>query len=178
MPNWCNNSLTLVHLDLSYLKQVGETLCSVLNPENDEDFEYNDLDLLNDEEKVTKFFDVFHSNDNTKVLDVEEVRPMLSQINVNKTTFEICIVFDTAWSPPIAFYEFLVKDNWVLNALYHEPGMEFCGSFTNEKGDVCYEYDSSDKSSFEVIPEDILDFTCLLDEDDSDDEESDDEIST
>jgi hypothetical protein len=75
--------------------------------------------------------------------------------------------------PPIEFYEYLVQDEWIVNALYHEPGMQFCGRFTNDKGDEFYDYDSDDKNTIEVIPQEILDFTCLLD--DSDDEENEEE---
>ena len=35
--------------------------------------------------------------------------------------------FDSAWSPPIAFYEQLEELGFVVEAYWYEPGMMFCG---------------------------------------------------
>jgi hypothetical protein len=40
---------------------------------------------------------------------------------------EITVSFDTAWSPPIAFYEKLVELGFSVKAFYSEPGMGFAG---------------------------------------------------
>jgi hypothetical protein len=40
---------------------------------------------------------------------------------------EITVSFDTAWSPPIAFYEKMVELGFSVKAFYSEPGMGFAG---------------------------------------------------
>lgn len=157
--------LALVHNDVSYLKEIVQKLQNIL------DSIQVPYELLN-EKDITKIFEVFCQR-NKKSFDILEKGPEISDISIDETSNEICIIFDTAWMPPIEFYEYLVQDEWNVNALYHEPGMQFCGSFTNDKGDKLYEYDNDDKTTIEVIPQDILDFTCLLD-DDSDDNSDDD----
>lgn len=42
---------------------------------------------------------------------------------------EVRISFDTAWSPPVAFYEELERQGFKIDAFYHEPGMAFCGHY-------------------------------------------------
>jgi hypothetical protein len=88
---------------------------------------------------------------------------------------DIIVSFDSAWSPPIGIYKALIEKGWVLTALYHERESEFCGRFSNEHGDEFYEYDSSDPSTFKHLPEDILDFSGLLEDQDDEDSECDDE---
>ena len=79
----------------------------------------------------------------------------------------IWISFNSAWSPPINLYEYLVEEGWEVEAFYHESGCAFCGKFTNEDGDEYYEYDFSDRSTIEELPSDIEEFTGLLDYHDS-----------
>ena len=42
-------------------------------------------------------------------------------------TNTLWLVFDTAWSPPLALYEYLHAAGWQINATYYEPGMGFAG---------------------------------------------------
>lgn len=53
---------------------------------------------------------------------------------------EIQMTFDTAWSPPIEFYEHMVKEGFKVHAEYHESGMGFVGSWNDEEGDDYWEY--------------------------------------
>jgi hypothetical protein len=46
----------------------------------------------------------------------------------------ISICFDTAWEPPIEFYQNL-PDNIFVEGEYFEPGMMFCGYFHKDRGD-------------------------------------------
>ena len=69
--------------------------------------------------------------------------------------------FDSAWSPPIGAYEKLAELGFEIEAYYYEPGMSFCGKWTNELGDECYEYDFSDPDWADGIPKDIIDVAGL-----------------
>jgi hypothetical protein len=67
--------------------------------------------------------------------------------------------FDTAWSPPIGFYEKMVKIGWEIDADYEEGGQSFRGYFTNEEGDQHFSYDlSTFKKGWEKnFPKRVLD---------------------
>jgi hypothetical protein len=41
----------------------------------------------------------------------------------------------SAWTPPIGFYQYLLKLGFVVRALYYEPMMEFGGIFDNGEVD-------------------------------------------
>jgi hypothetical protein len=65
--------------------------------------------------------------------------------------------FDTAWSPPIIFYDFMAEQGWTIEAYYFEPGMSFCGTWDTETGDEYYEIGSDD------IPEILTDMFGIED---------------
>lgn len=48
------------------------------------------------------------------------------------------VTFDTAWSPPIQFFESLTKmfPNLTMEMEYEEPGMAFCGIIHYSDGDI------------------------------------------
>jgi hypothetical protein len=71
------------------------------------------------------------------------------------TENSITLLFDTAWSPPIAWYERLLEQGWGVSGYYHEEGMAYCGRYEDGIDDY-YEY--SDLSAEEVadqLPSDI-----------------------
>lgn len=63
--------------------------------------------------------------------------------------------FDTAWSPPVPFYRTLVELGYDVRAYYHEPGMAFCGRFSNEGDDEYQEMPDTEALCVERIPEGI-----------------------
>jgi hypothetical protein len=56
---------------------------------------------------------------------------------------ELSITFDSAWSPPLGFYERLVVLGFDVQASYFEPGMSFAGIWHNGE-DNFYEGDWND----------------------------------
>jgi hypothetical protein len=71
--------------------------------------------------------------------------------------------FDSPWSPPITLYEFMQNSGWTVNALYHEGGMAYIGSYVDGYDD-CHEYDITDRASIEDLPEELVDFGGLMEE--------------
>ena len=151
MPNWCDNSVTLRHSDKSKIdaldaemskksEQGGFMGCPFqhLRPNPTGEWDYN----WSVENWGTKWeasmIDWDRSDDN-----------------------EIRLYFDSAWSPPIALYEYLVDEGWEVEAIYHEPGMCYIGMFTTEDGDDYYEYDITDPEDIENLPEDLIEFADL-----------------
>ena len=64
---------------------------------------------------------------------------------------------DTAQGPPIKFYDTVLANNkdFDIEATYHEPGMCFIGMYEDGE-EFYYEYDLSDPSSLENIPESLI----------------------
>lgn len=63
---------------------------------------------------------------------------------------ELSMCFDTAWSPPIGFYERLRELGFTVQASYFEPGMVFAGTWYDGE-DNYYEGDLND------FPKDLVD---------------------
>ena len=53
--------------------------------------------------------------------------------------------FDTAWSPPIGWYEALNTLDMTVEAYYFEPGMSFCGQWSNPVEGIVDEHIDIDK---------------------------------
>jgi len=66
----------------------------------------------------------------------------------------IRINFDTAWSPPIAFYEFLASNtDWSVSATYYEPGMAFVGSCVDGYDEY---YQIENIEALDDVPEELI----------------------
>lgn len=66
----------------------------------------------------------------------------------------LVIIFDTAWAPPLAFYDFLENNtDWTVDATYFEGSMGFVGRYS-EGFDDYYDYDGV--ASLDLIPEDLV----------------------
>jgi hypothetical protein len=66
----------------------------------------------------------------------------------------IQINFDTAWSPPIAFYEFLASNtDWSVSATYYEPGMAFVGSCVDGYDEY---YQIENIEALDDVPEELI----------------------
>lgn len=48
----------------------------------------------------------------------------------------ITLNFDSAWSPPIEAYAKLSELGFLVDAMYYEPGMGFCGRYTTDAGEL------------------------------------------
>jgi hypothetical protein len=147
MPNWCDNTLTITHPDKSKLDAIDAVLsnkagdqglfnCILPNPSGEWDYEWsvNNWGTKWD----ASIHDWERQDDNT-----------------------IWVSFDSAWSPPLALYEFMEENGYTVEAMYWEPGMGFCGRFADGYDDF-YEYDITDRDSLENLPDELLDFTDLL----------------
>jgi hypothetical protein len=148
MPNWCDNLVTLRHSDKTKIDALEQELLK------EDPRVFNSLRTI-PADKEEDWYDWNVSNWGTK-WDA-------SVHDWGRDDNEIWISFDSAWSPPTTLYEFLLDSDWDVSAYYHEGGMGFCGKFTTEDGDEYYEYDMSDRSSIEELPEDIENYAGLLD---------------
>lgn len=135
MPNWCNNTLRISG-DKEVISRIRDWY---------EKYQSNKTELglfgtfypLPEELKDTtapssepNWYDWQTTEWGTK-WDTGEV------CLVVETENEIRLLFDTAWAPPIAFYEKLSEDYPKLHirASYYEPGCDFCGTFDSDCGE-------------------------------------------
>ena len=141
MPNWCNNTVRLIHEDPAMIIRARDALTRgeffsefVPIPAYEKDNWY----AFCVREWGTKWDTECHS------VDTYEEYP---------DTLEA--VFDTAWAPPIEFYRKMEKMGFTVEAKYYESGMCFAGMYADGNDDV---YDMSGMSAADVestIPEEL-----------------------
>ena len=150
MPNWCINKLTITHDDKSMLDKFEKayrddwTIETFLPTPRDpgdptklmgEGSSYSENDNVN-----TSWYLWRLQNWGTKwdigCNDGYGLEP-------TRVDNELSITFDSAWSPPLGFYERLVVLGFDVQASYFEPGMSFAGIWHNGE-DEFYEGNWSD----------------------------------
>ena len=116
MPNWCSNIIYLKHLDPRQIERAenalkrGEFMAEFFpRPENKDWYEWNV------ENWGTKW-------------------DVVSESNFYKGDILVAS-YESAWTPPIAFYQYMLKLGFVVRALYYEPMLDFCGIFDNGEVD-------------------------------------------
>lgn len=165
MPNWCSNSLSLtgkkewIDALVKILETDDKEIFSHLRPCIDEDIDLWDSNKWERENWGTKW----EADDVVLVSCDDEC---------------IKLHFESAWSPPIELYEYLVENGWDVEAYYYEGGNNFCGQFVNGE-DSCYELPK--KKEFKngelpsYMPEELIEFISDIYQDDEEDEEEEDE---
>lgn len=143
MPNWCQNKLTISHADQNMIKraldafndsrffnefvpvpqELVDTISGFLsNEQEQQDLELRQQYNLKNFGYMT-WYEFCIAEWGTK-WDVEgEV--------MSESPNELTVFFDSAWAPPIKFYEKLEELGFVVHALYYEGGMCFCGEYVD-----------------------------------------------
>lgn len=138
MPNWCMNSLTVSHSDKNMVQKFVDAwntgaVCQqfIPMPEGEDWYSWN----------------VSHWGTKWDFgLDKNFEDPIVAKQNGDR--YEVCVGPSTAWSPPLDFYNHLVKLGYRVHASYFEPGMGFCGIY-NDGHDNYIDY-NDDKDSIPV----------------------------
>ncbi len=123
MPNWCSNQAT-IHgtkeqiLELAGAYERGAVIQNYLPvPEEVED---KRLYCVNNWGTKWDFGKTQYTPDEECDWQVDEEGHGLVHLR-----------FETAWSPPLGWYEALDKLDMTVEAYYFEPGMAFCGQWSN-----------------------------------------------
>ena len=66
----------------------------------------------------------------------------------------VSVNFDTAWGPPISFFQAIEELGFGVEAYYYEPGMAFCGAY-QDGSEAYYEIQGDSNWVQENIPSDI-----------------------
>ena len=174
MPNWCSNTLSLSHPDSTMIDRVEKAVkedklfsefypCPKELTETKSGFFGNDgyqaeLQKFTEELNIKHFgyrdwYDWNCANWGTKW---EAAECIANRDDENL----IFMSFDTAWSPPIAFYEKLCELGFSVEAMYYESGCAYCGTW--EDGiDDCYTIEGNSKWVEKHIPRGLDDEFCI-----------------
>ena len=150
MPNWCMNKLTVTHEDKSMLDKFEkayrndwtiETFYPTPRDPGDPTMMMGEGKAINKDDTANNNWLLWRfQNWGTKwdigCKDLYGLEP-------TRVDNELSITFDSAWSPPLGFYERLVVLGFDVQASYFEPGMSFAGIWHNGE-DNFYEGDWSD----------------------------------
>lgn len=172
MPNYCSNVVTLRHTDPAMIQRVvrgytGKGLMTEFYPIPDKlvdtmagsygaddprqaELEQRERDNLA-EFGHKNWYDWAVANWGTK-WDVTQENN--GDAGVSDDGLEVQISFDSAWSPPVKFYEEMEQQGFTVDAFYYESGLAFCGRYTDGVDDY---YDIEGNSSWvdDNIPADI-----------------------
>ena len=145
MPNWCMNKLTIRHDDKSMIEKFDkayrndsaiETFLPTPRDPNDPDR------IVGDNAPVPDGMLDWHSwrlaNWGTKWDIGCGIDMGMRGLEPTIVDNELNVTFDSAWSPPLGFYERLVVLGFDVQASYFEPGMSFAGIWDNG-ADTYYE---------------------------------------
>lgn len=147
MPNWCSNSVTIQHDNPEMVDRIvrgytGEGLFGEFIPCPPELYQTDAWYMWCVNHWGTKW-DVSNNLEN-------------SWTQLTRTEpGTVKLVFESAWSPPLPFYEHLESLGFKVQAMYYEPGMCFCGVYQDGMDD---DYDLSSMDSDDVaqtIPQEL-----------------------
>lgn len=170
MPNWCQNVVTFAHPDPAQVQRLtaafnGEGMMQEFVPCPNELLDERTstyggpdaakYDAVRADLKArfgfTGWYDWRMANWGTK-WDISsreggEADPQEGDTGVR-------ITFDSAWNPPIEFYQQMEKLGWEVDAFYYEPGNAFCGRYRNSSNS-CHDITGNSDWVDTNIPEDI-----------------------
>lgn len=178
MPNWCDNVVTFSHADPEMIRRVvtgytGEGLMAEFWPIPDKLINtiagsYGDPDQQaeleqRERENILEFgyrnwYDWALDNWGTKwdITSGENGDPSVSEDGLS-----VQFSFNSAWSPPLGFYERMEGLGFEVDAFYHEPGMAFCGRY-RDGNDECYEMRGTADEVEQQIPPEIDEMFAIV----------------
>src|SRR5210317_1455780 len=118
MPNWCYNNV-----DITATTEEHKDL----------------LDRVSRAEAADGFFEMFRPIgewDYNVALEKWGTKWDVEPMDVDFDGTTLSTSFDSAWSPPVALFEYLVEQGFEVSANYYEPGMDYAGEWTD--GDDFY----------------------------------------
>ena len=162
MPNWCANYIQVSHsapiMIENFIKAgVDKSLFNFFVPMPEELKETNpssdrsavENDILLEKFGATNWYDWSITNWGTK-WDISGGHFTSSTDN------DISGSFETAWAPPIAFYNTLTEMGFEIDAVFIETGMCFAGRYTSENGESYYEYNFANENWRDDIDDKII----------------------
>jgi hypothetical protein len=163
MPNWCSNELNVTHPDPAKLQEF--------------------VDAYNDGRMCAHFCPQPETVPAGEVVNMPDGTPVKTMSNAEwgwrinawgtkwdirppspaaVTAEQVTVGFESAWSPPIGVYQALEDQGYRVDAMYFEPGCDFCGAYKDGEDDTwsCHDDDVPDEIR------DAFDFDSFFSEDD------------
>ena len=167
MPNWCQNVATFKHTDSDMMAKLNEAIDSkdLFKSFFPTPFELDDgnAHCWGGSEQQIADQNAIRSSNNEKYgyENGHEWRcgewgtkwDASDLVVTDESANQITVIFDTAWTPPIGFYDKMADLGFDIDAKYYESGCGFCGRY-DESGDTCYEWEDLE-SARKTIPTDI-----------------------
>ena len=135
MPNWCHNTVSIIHGDPEMITRVrlafeAGRLCNEFLPNPNGEWTW--------EHSVNTWGTKWEIEGDIDTIDEG-----------------VILSFDSAWSPPIGLYNELHSLGYRVTARYYEPGMAFAGQY-EDGSDDCYDYNGmSSEEIAEYLPEEV-----------------------
>lgn len=138
MPNWCSNKVTFVHPDHLQIKRVADAfnrgeLFAEFKPCPKELIETEASPGVESEQRSNNVIKYGHSDWYEWCLANWGTKWDISgddEVDIDDGETVVNLWFDTAWSPPIAFYQAMEALGFKVDAFYYEPGSGFCGRYS------------------------------------------------
>lgn len=174
MPNWCDNSIELQHDNPSMIAKAAQAL---KDGRFFSEFAPCPQDLLDtvsgfhgkgtpeqialekqqqENIKTHGFSDWYSWNNANWGTKWEACEPKVTQHSDNFITAS----FNTAWGPPLPFYDKLKDLGFTIKGYYYEPGMAFCGLWDDGEDDY-YSIEGNSEWVMDNIPSDIDFIFCI-----------------
>jgi len=173
MPNWNSNILTLTHIDRKMISRaiksaqkdallnefvpVPQALIDTTEGSYGDALEQARLTALREGNRKTYGYsswydfaigewgckwDISNGNDDYKIKKIDN-------------GYSVTLYFDTAWSPPINFYDKLIELEFEVDAMYYEPGVGFCGQYFDGQDETYELSDLNSEQVKELLPEEL-----------------------
>jgi hypothetical protein len=150
MPNWCSNVVVISHVEPSKLDVIRNAVKAAAA--NRGEYFFNGL-VPRPLSEAENWYNWNGSNWGTKW----DVEPQITEDNGDSITLS----FDTAWAPPIEFYNEMVNRDYMIRAFYYESGMAFAGIYDNGDDDY-YEYGGMDSDEVaDTLPSELDEMFCI-----------------
>ena len=165
MPNWCSNTLTLVHEDRKMISRavkaaqkdallnefvpVPQALSETTEGSYGDAVEQAILNDLRESNRRTYGYSSWYDFAIGEWGCKWDISNGSDDYKIKKVDngYSVTLHFDTAWAPPINFYAKLVELEFNVDAMYYEPGVAFCGCYYDGQDDT---YELSGLSSEDV----------------------------
>ena len=167
MPNWCSNWTHFSHADKSQLERLKTALA--------EERLFSEFVPNRAGKDAEGWYEHNISAWGTK-WDTGAVCENEIEFCTDDQVYKLSVSFDTAWSPPTAFYQRMEEMGWKITGYYFEPGMNFCGKW-DEGSDEYFDIPDTAEEAEDLLPEDINEMFGIVEmlEDREEDERDQDE---
>jgi hypothetical protein len=82
-------------------------------------------------------------------------------VDIGNDGSSMTVSFESAWAPPVAWYEHMQEQGFGVIAYYYESGMCFAGKY-DESGDDSYEFSNMSSDDVrDMLPEDLDDMFAI-----------------